>query len=147
MGNVDVIMFCLLVDPLFKCVSDRKVSRREPTPSRILVKPNSAMYEIVLLTHSYDTERGLIDNPERDIVGEEYSFPDSSGSMLSEYELLNITSSKRYTRVCSQSAIVNGTSSSAPLISGPVHIINEEDMVERNYTRPPAIRNGFDLFM
>ena len=60
--------------------------------------------------------------------------------MLSEYELINIVSPKRYTRLSKESQLnIEKT--------GPTHVVDEICTGERNFFRPANIRNLFDLFL
>ena len=67
--------------------------------------------------------------------------------MLSEYELLNLVSDKQYTKILDNSTFVDYVGNGQSAVSGPIHIIHEENMNERYYSRPSTIRNGFDLFL
>ena len=83
----------------------------------------------------------------RDIVREEWHCGHRSGLMLSEYELLNLISEKHYTTILDQSTFVDYAGNGISSVSGPIHVTHEESMDEQYYSRPPSIRNGFDLFL
>lgn len=70
---------------------------------------------------------------------ESMSIPPSK-TMLSEYELLNLSSGKRYTRVCNED-------DGYKTITGSIHSAHEGDTMEHGFIRPSSIRNLFDLFM
>ena len=61
-------------------------------------------------------------------------------TMLSEYELLNLSSKKRYTRVCDED-------DGLKTITGSIHSAHEGDTMEHGFIRPSSIRNMFDLLM
>ncbi|KAK8804087.1 hypothetical protein WA171_000180 [Blastocystis sp. BT1] len=67
--------------------------------------------------------------------------------MLSEYELLNLISEKRYTRISGETVVAVANPQAQKGLPCPIHIVDEEEMMEHNYFRPSAIRNVFDLFL
>ena len=67
--------------------------------------------------------------------------------MLSEYELLNLISEKRYTRISGETVVGVANPQGQKGLPCPIHIVDEEEMIEQNYFRPSAIRNVFDLFL
>ena len=67
--------------------------------------------------------------------------------MLSEYELLNLISEKRYTRISGETVVGVANPQEQKESCCPIHIVDEEEMMEHNYFRPSAIRNVFDLFL
>lgn len=87
-----------------------------------------------------------VSNLKGSIWRSDFSIP-STPIMLSEYELLNLISEKRYTRISGE-AVVGVTNPSAQKgLLCPIHIVDEEEMMEHNYFRPSGIRNVFDLFL
>lgn len=67
--------------------------------------------------------------------------------MLSEYELLNLISEKRYTRISGETVVAVANPQAQKGLPCPIHIVDEKEMMEHNYFRPSAIRNVFDLFL
>ena len=71
-------------------------------------------------------------------------------NMLSEYELLNIASANRYTRIGDDGG--QGDPSFVCTVEcsnnqGPVHLVDEQGTNEHNYIHRASIRNLYDLFM
>ena len=70
--------------------------------------------------------------------------------MLSEYELLNLVSTQKYTRI-SEDERKEGSSfvrlGEMNTMQGPIHLTDEQGTEEHNYIRPSTIHNLYDLFM
>ena len=70
--------------------------------------------------------------------------------MLSEYELLNLVSTQKYTRI-SEDERKEGSSfvrlGEMNTMQGPIHLADEQGTEEHNYIRPSTIHNLYDLFM